>query len=182
MTDASDVKICQWKSKGLKYEYNNEYWILLSILAPSPELLSSYSGRHLLLVITLRWWCKRITVWSQIMQCWNVVWRQGQGVEMNSGSDQPNQTKCENSQRNQQVQKKYSAHTLGLLEIEYTVYCNIVKTRWCKEQIYLNTSDFYFKHTDEVGLFKHNNSPVFGPSQCHKIYTVWAYCKNPEAQ
>lgn len=61
------------------------------------------------------------------MQCCNVVWRQGQGVEMNSGSDQPNQTKCEN--RNQQIQNKYSAHTLGLLEIEYTVYCNIVKTR-----------------------------------------------------
>lgn len=52
----------------------------------------------------------------------------GQGVEMNSGSDQPNHTKCENSLRNQRIQNKYSAHTLGLLEMEYTVYCKIVKT------------------------------------------------------
>jgi len=53
---------------------------------------------------------------------------EGKGVEMNSGSEQPNHTKCENSLRYQQIQNKYSAHTLGLLEIEYTVYCNIVKT------------------------------------------------------
>lgn len=52
----------------------------------------------------------------------------GGWVEMNSGSDQPNHTKCENSLRNQQIQNNYSAHTLGLLEVEYTVYCNIVKT------------------------------------------------------
>lgn len=100
-----------------------------------------------------------------IMQCWNAV--------RNELRFRPtNQTECENSLRNnQQIQNKYSAHGLYC-----TVYCNIVKTGWCIEQ---NIWMILMKSA-YCCLFKTqkrcSSVSVFRPSQCHKTYTVTAYC------
>ncbi len=86
--DASDVKICSWKSKGLKYDYNKwgEYWGIY-IIAHAADICC--------------WWCKRITVWSQIMQCRNIV--------RNDLRFRPT-NRTESLRNNPQIQNKYPAH------------------------------------------------------------------------